>query len=193
MPRACFAAIISKPITPASPLGALGPAAGAALYDCFGAGAVIAADGALCSVSWRPHTANAGRIYFPCGTPDPSDIVGGKVDLDFSVRRELTGGDRASMRPNSTGRAGLDHGHRWPLDRRRSRWCAAARMPRPCARACRRIWRAKRSRKLSDIRIVRGPADFDPAMPRFVTAFFGTISMVDSRRGGRLAKPAITA
>jgi hypothetical protein len=24
---------------------------------------------------------------------------------------------------------------------------------------------------LSDIRIVRGPQDFDPAMPRFVTAF----------------------
>jgi hypothetical protein len=25
--------------------------------------------------------------------------------------------------------------------------------------------------ELSDIRIVRGPQDFDPAMPRFVTAF----------------------
>ena len=29
----------------------------------------------------------------------------------------------------------------------------------------------ERQPELSDIRIVRGPADFDAAMPRFVTAF----------------------
>ena len=29
----------------------------------------------------------------------------------------------------------------------------------------------ERQPELSDIRIVRGTADFDPAMPRFVTAF----------------------
>ena len=29
----------------------------------------------------------------------------------------------------------------------------------------------ERQPELADIRIVRGPADFDPAMPRFVTAF----------------------
>ena len=54
-----------------------------------------------------PHTANAGRIYFPCGTPDPDDIVGKRIDLDLSVRRELkeeTGLDVASSHPSQVGR-----------------------------------------------------------------------------------------
>ncbi len=33
------------------------------------------------------------------------------------------------------------------------------------------ILRASGEPELADIRIVRSPADFDPAMPRFVTAF----------------------
>jgi len=32
---------------------------------------------------------NAGQIYFPSGTPDPSDLFEGRVDLEASVRREL--------------------------------------------------------------------------------------------------------
>ena len=36
------------------------------------------------------HTANAGKIYFPSGTPDPNDIVGRDgVDLDASLAREI--------------------------------------------------------------------------------------------------------
>ena len=36
-----------------------------------------------------PQTANAGESYFPAGTPDASDISGGRVDLAGSVLREL--------------------------------------------------------------------------------------------------------
>ena len=61
----------------------------AGVRDCFGAGAIVAADGAVLLGVMGAETFNAGLIYFPCGTPDPDDIVDGKVDFDLSVRREL--------------------------------------------------------------------------------------------------------
>jgi len=143
------------------------PAAG--VCDCFGAAAVVAADGAVLLGVMGAHTANAGRIYFPCGTPDPVDIVDGKVDLDASLTRELkeeTGLDRRDVAALPGWTTVMDGALvaqirilRSPLtaDALRARMLAhLAREPRP---------------ELADIRIVRGPDDFEPAMPSFVTAF----------------------
>jgi 8-oxo-dGTP pyrophosphatase MutT (NUDIX family) len=58
-------------------------------YDCFGSAAVLSSDGAFLLAQMAAHTANAGRIYFPCGTPDPSDIRSDTVDFGHSTSREL--------------------------------------------------------------------------------------------------------
>jgi 8-oxo-dGTP pyrophosphatase MutT (NUDIX family) len=141
----------------------------AAVCDCFGAAAIVTADGAFLLGVMGPHTANAGRIYFPCGTPDPKDIVGGEVDLDFSVRRELkeeTGFDVAEFVAELGWTAMFD----LPLIAHIKVLRSSNSAETLRARALDRLAR-QRQPELADIRIVRGPADFDPAMPRFVTAF----------------------
>ena len=45
--------------------------------------------GAFLLGEMAPHTENGGQIYFPAGTPDPSDVFDSKVDLEASACREL--------------------------------------------------------------------------------------------------------
>ena len=63
---------------------------GAPVANCFGMAALRSADGAFMLGEMNVSTASAGRLYFPAGTPEPSDIgADGRVDFEVNVRREL--------------------------------------------------------------------------------------------------------
>jgi 8-oxo-dGTP pyrophosphatase MutT (NUDIX family) len=57
--------------------------------NCFAMPALRTSDGAFLLGEMAPGHSAAGQIYFPAGTPDRSDVDGGKVDLLGSVVREL--------------------------------------------------------------------------------------------------------
>ena len=141
----------------------------AKVHDCFSAAAILAADGAFLLGVMGPHTFNGGKIYFPCGTPDPKDIVGDKVDLELSVRRELheeTGLSVAEF-ASEPGWTMITDG---PLIAQikvlRSDEDSVALRKRVLLHLA-----SEQQPELADIRIIRKHKDLDPAMPRFVTAF----------------------
>jgi 8-oxo-dGTP pyrophosphatase MutT (NUDIX family) len=141
----------------------------AGVRDCFGAAAVLSADGGFLLGVMGAHTVNSGWIYFPCGTPDLNDIVGDQVDLAASVARELkeeTGCDIAefSVAPGWT--TVVDSALIVQIKLLRSQESAENLRARMLANLAREV-----QPELSDIRIVRSAADFDPAMPRFVKVF----------------------
>jgi 8-oxo-dGTP pyrophosphatase MutT (NUDIX family) len=59
------------------------------IFNGFGMGALRSADGAFVMGEMSQHTANAGRVYFPSGTPDLDDISNGALDIAGSVAREV--------------------------------------------------------------------------------------------------------
>jgi hypothetical protein len=143
------------------------PDAGAT--NCFAMGAIRSADGAYLMGVMGGHTANAGRVYFPAGTPDPDDILGTTVDLDGSVLREVkeeTGLGEGDFSVQA-GWTAVVTGPRIALMKTlQADVPAAALRQRALAYLAR-----ERKPELADIRIIAGPGDFDPNMPPFVTAF----------------------
>jgi hypothetical protein len=118
-------------------------------------------------------TANAGRIYFPAGTPDTNDIRGDTVDLLGNVLRELgeetgIGGQDLLAAPDWIA---VVAGPRIALMKE-----VRARRPAAELRASILGHLASEARpELADMRIVRSPADFDLAMPEFVTAYLSHV------------------
>ncbi len=139
------------------------------VFNAFGMSAPRASDGAFILGRMGDQTANAGRVYFPAGTPDPSDVVGDYLDLDASIVREveeevgLTPGDYA-IAPGWT-----------IVSVRQAIACYRVLVATQPAKAlCGRIAEYLASQhepELSAVMPVRSAADFSPQMPDFVTAF----------------------
>jgi hypothetical protein len=139
------------------------------VFNGPGMGALRCSDGAFVLGEMGGHTANAGRIYFPAGTPEPDDIQGGAVDIAGSVAREVE---------EETGLTPADYraGAHWDcvvfggiiamiriLNVDGSGEALRARIEANLAR--------QRQPELCAIHLVRGVNDLTSAMPRFVTAF----------------------
>jgi hypothetical protein len=143
------------------------PEAGA--FNGFGMGALRCADGAFVMGEMGRHTANAGRIYFPAGTPDLDDIRDGAVDITGNVAREIeeeTGLTPADYRPDPhwdcvvTG-ASIAMIRILNVD-----------LPGQAVRArIEATLAAQHQPELAAIHLVRAASDLTAAMPRFITAF----------------------
>jgi len=139
------------------------------VFNGFGMGALRGHDGGFVLGEMAAHTANAGRIYFPSGTPDPNDRRHCRVDLAGSVAREVT---------EETGLTAADY----VAD---PHWTAVVtgqsialirilQAAEPAETLCSRIARhiaAETQPELAGTHIVRGAQDVSPAMPGFVAAF----------------------
>jgi 8-oxo-dGTP pyrophosphatase MutT (NUDIX family) len=140
------------------------------VFNCFALAAVRCADGAFLLGEMAPHTINGGQIYFPAGTPDPSDVFDGKVDLDASARRELL--EETGVRAEET-----VLGPMWTVVFAGSRIACIKPMTLPLAAdmAKTRIeaFLAREARpELTRMHIVRSASDIDEMrMPVFVSAY----------------------
>ena len=137
--------------------------------DCSAAAAIVSADGAFLLGVMAAHTFNAGRIYFPCGVPDLSDIVDDIVDFDFNVWRELmeeTGLDIVEFAEEPGWTMVADGGLIAQIKVLRSNQTADVLRARILDQLAR-----ESEPELCDIRIVRSPADFEPMMLGLVRTF----------------------
>lgn len=139
------------------------------VFNGFGMGALRAFDGAFLLGEMGGQTANAGRIYFPSGTPDLDDVKDGRLDIPASVAREVE--EETGLAPHdyraaahwdciSTG-AALAMIRTLDVD-----------MPGEALRAKIEANLARQSSpELAAVHLVRKRGDLTGAMPRFVTAW----------------------
>ena len=139
------------------------------VFDGFGMGALRCVDGAFALGEMGQQNATAGRVYFPSGTPDPSDVSDGRLDISGSVVREME---------EETGLTPADY-------RAEPHWDVVVmdqiiamirilHVPVP-GEALRQRIEANLARQqhpeLARIHLARGPGDLTANMPRFVTAW----------------------
>jgi 8-oxo-dGTP pyrophosphatase MutT (NUDIX family) len=136
----------------------------------FSMAALVGSDGAFLLGEMAAHTASAGAIYFPAGTPDPGDVFAGRVDLTASATRELK--EETGLETHE-----VAYGPAWTLVYAPPR-IAAMKIMRLAAPA--EAIKARVDAFLADdpdaelarMHIVRGPQDIDQRRsPRFIVDF----------------------
>ena len=143
-----------------------------AIRNCFPMAALRSSDGAFLLGVMGRHTATAGQIYFPAGTPDPNDVDGDTVDLERGVIREL-------IEETGLGVADFNAEPGWsatPLGQRlalmkvvQARDSAATLHER-----IRAFLASQKQPELSDIHIARSVNDLRPTMPPYVATFLAS-------------------
>jgi 8-oxo-dGTP pyrophosphatase MutT (NUDIX family) len=139
------------------------------VFNGFGMGALRCADGAFVVGEMGGHTSNAGRIYFPSGTPDLNDIRDGTLDIPGSVTRELE--EETGLAP---GEYESDPDWHCIYTGTALAMIRLLRIGLPGDVVRERIERnlaAQEQPELSAIHLVRGTRDITAAMPRFVADF----------------------
>ncbi|MFN3348346.1 NUDIX hydrolase [Pseudorhodoplanes sp.] len=137
--------------------------------NCFALGALQGSDGAFVMGVMSNGTMNAGKIYFPGGTPDLNDVEGAWVNLEASVRREVqeeTGLDAAQF--------DIDSGWHCILAGPLVALLKPMRAREPAAALCERIRghiASEPDPELAEVHVARGPGDIHPAMPGFIQTF----------------------
>ncbi len=155
------------------------------VFNGFGMGALRGSDGGFVLGEMAEHTANAGSIYFPSGTPDPGDLRNGHVDLDASVAREVA---------EETGVSPSDYEAAPHWNCMVSGQALALIRLLDCSQSADRLRDAiaahlagQSEPELARTHIVRSRDDLTPAMPEFVTAFLA--DQFSGRGAASLAHP----
>jgi 8-oxo-dGTP pyrophosphatase MutT (NUDIX family) len=139
------------------------------VFNGFGMGALRSSDGAFVLGEMDGQTANAGRVYFPSGTPDLDDVKDGRLDLPASVAREVE--EETGLAPHEYRAAShwdcISTGVALAMIR-----MLDVDMPGESLRARIKDNLARQSSpELCAIHLVRRRSDLTDAMPRFVTAW----------------------
>ncbi len=138
--------------------------------NCFAAAALMSADGDWVLGQMSAHTANAGHVYFPCGTPDMEDVAGAQVDLAGSVLRELE--EETGIAPHEIT---AEDGWTIIFESGRIACMKIVRSPlktQALASRMRAFLAAEKDAELAGVHVVRSRADILPgAMPPFIVAF----------------------
>lgn len=139
------------------------------IRNCFALGALQGSDGGYVLGVMSAGTANAGKIYFPGGTPDPSDVTGQRLDLEASVRREVR--EETGLGPEAfeigTGWHCIMAGAQIGLLKRMAVQDTAERL----RERIRSYIASESDPELADAFVARGAADIHPMMPDFIQTF----------------------